>query len=85
MGDPPYEERRKCLIAKSYLNIISHTDNHPTKQSLNRKATYLYHKKNIKENKKPYFKVATDMLINNEKMKPMYILSNSSPPRLGIY
>ena len=66
MGDPPYEERRKCLIAKSYLNIISHTDNHPTKQSLNRKATYLCHKKNIKENKNPYFKVATDMLINNE-------------------
>jgi len=23
MGDPPYEERRKSLIAKSYLNIIS--------------------------------------------------------------
>lgn len=31
MGDPPYEEKLQCLITKSYLNIMSHNDTHPTK------------------------------------------------------
>jgi len=34
MGDPPYDERRKSLISKSYLNIISFDNTHPTKISL---------------------------------------------------
>jgi len=54
MGDPPYEERRQCLITKSYLNIMSHNDTHPTKKSLNQTATYEYFSKNIKDKQKPY-------------------------------
>lgn len=34
MGDPPYEERRKSLLGKSYLNIISFDHSHPTKITL---------------------------------------------------
>ena len=62
MGDPPLEERRKSLITKSYLNILSHNDNHPAKQSLCIAATYLVYKNDIKEKQKPYYIVAKDML-----------------------
>ena len=62
MGDPPLEERRKCLITKSYLNILSHEDNHPAKKSLKNAATFLVHKSDIKKKQKPYYIVANDML-----------------------
>ncbi|VDI25062.1 Hypothetical predicted protein [Mytilus galloprovincialis] len=62
MGDPPYEERRQCLITKSFLNISSHEDNHPTKESLAKKATFLCYSREIKQNKKPYFIVSKDMI-----------------------
>ena len=52
MGDPPLEERRKCLITKSYLNILSHEDNHPAKKSLKNAATFLVHKSDIKKKTK---------------------------------
>ncbi|VDH93608.1 Hypothetical predicted protein [Mytilus galloprovincialis] len=55
MGDPPYEERRQCLITKSFLNISSHEDNHPTKESLAKKATFLCYSREIKQNKKTIF------------------------------
>ncbi|VDI82655.1 Hypothetical predicted protein [Mytilus galloprovincialis] len=51
MGDPPYEERRQCLITKSFLNISSHEDNHPTKESLAKQPTFLCYSREIKQNK----------------------------------
>ena len=62
MGDPPLEERRKSLITKSYLNILSHNDNHPTKKSLMNSATFLVFTNDIKKKQKPLYIVANEML-----------------------
>jgi len=53
MGDPPYEERRKSLIAKSFLNISSFDNNHPTKISLQDDVKFSFYNKNIKSKQKP--------------------------------
>ena len=61
MGDPPYEERRKSLILKSYLNILSHNNLHPCKNSITNTFDYEFYSKNIKENQKPYCITADDV------------------------
>ena len=55
MGDPSYEERRKSLIAKSFLNICSSDNNRPTKITLQDDVKFSFYSKNIKSKQKPYY------------------------------
>ena len=63
MGDPPYEIRRKCLIAKSYLNLNSFDDFHPAKISSNDTFMFDFYQKNVKE--KPFNITARETLEAN--------------------
>jgi hypothetical protein len=65
MGDPPYEERRKGLIAKSFLNICSFDNNHPTKITLQDDVKFSFYSKNIKAKQKPYYITAQEVLKEN--------------------
>jgi hypothetical protein len=71
MGDPSYEERRKSLIAKSFLNINSFDDNHPTTITLQDDIKFSFYIKNIKSKQKPYYITAQEVLKENN-----YILDN---------
>jgi hypothetical protein len=65
MGDPPYEERRKSLIAKSFLNISSFDNNHPTKITLHDDVKFSFYNKNNKSEQKPYYITAQEVLKEN--------------------
>ena len=65
MGDPPNEERRKSLIAKSYLNIISFDNTHPTKITLQDDVMFRFYDKNIKSKQNPYCITAQDVFGEN--------------------
>ena len=63
MGDPPYDERRKSLILKSCIKIHSQDNSHPTKESLSRKAVYLVYPDRINQNRKSYYSIANDLMV----------------------
>jgi len=65
MGDPPYDERRKSLIGKSYFNINSFDNTHPTKNSLEDDIMFRFYDKNIKSKQKPYCITAQDVFREN--------------------
>ncbi|XP_071141886.1 uncharacterized protein [Mytilus edulis] len=62
MGDPPYEDRRKSLITKAYLNIMSFDDLHPAKISLQNDFDYQYYQNRIKPKQKPFYCVAQEVI-----------------------
>ena len=64
MGDPPYEERRKSLLAKCFLNSSSF-DNHPTQITLQDDVKFSFYNKNIKSKQKPYYITAQEVLKEN--------------------
>ena len=71
MGDPPYEIRRKCLIAKSCLNLNSFDDSHPAKLATNDTFIFDYFSKNVKNN--PYSITARETLnLNNCSLDNVY-------------
>jgi hypothetical protein len=81
MGDPspPYEERRKSLIAKSFLNISSFDNNHPTNITLQDDVKFSFFNKNIKSKQKPYYITAQEVLKENNYI-PDNIYSHSECP-----
>ena len=81
MGDPPYEERRKALIAKTVLNIYSHDAEHPAIKSLSDDFNFLYYEKNIDAKKKPLRLVCDDVLNQfNVNLNEVYIQKESPTP-----
>jgi len=90
MGDPPYGERRKSLIAKSYLNIISFDNTHPTKITLQDDVMFRFYDKNIKSKQTPYCITAQDVFrennFNPDNTFFVYIhIVNVQYPAHGIY
>ena len=67
-GWPPYEERRKSLIAKFFLNISSFENNHPTKITLQDDVKFSFYNKNIKSKQKPYYITAQEVLKKKQDM-----------------
>ena len=76
---PPYEERRKSLLAKYFLNISSFDNNHPTKITLQDDIKFSFYNKNIKSKQKPYYITAQEVLKENNYI-PDNIYSHSECP-----
>ena len=85
MGDPPYEERRKSLIAKSFLNISSFDNNHPTKITLQDDVKFSFYNKNIKSKQKPYYITAQEVLKENNYIPDNIYSHSECPTPHGIY
>jgi hypothetical protein len=79
MDNPPYEERRKSLIAKSFLNISSFDNNHPTKITFQDNVKFSFYNKNIKSKQNPYYITAQEVLKENNYI-PDNIYSHSECP-----
>ena len=82
---PPYEERRKGLIAKSFLNICSFDNNHPTKITLQDDVKFSFNSKNIKTKQKPYYITAQEVLKENNYIPDNIYSHSECPTPHGIY